>query len=221
VKTHVPVLETRGLSKRFGDLTVLHEVSLKVARGESLAVMGPSGSGKSTLLGLLAGLEAPSAGSVLVEGTDITGMDEERLAAFRGRRMGFIFQSYRLLPTLSALENVRVPLDLAGDRRAEEKARAWLDKVGLAPRLKHLPGQLSGGEQQRVALARALAPEPAILLADEPTGNLDSRNGALVEDLLFGLVKSSGASMVLVTHDARVARKARRVVHFKDGRVRG
>lgn len=214
------VLETLSLTKRFGDLTVLHEVDLKVAKGESLAVMGPSGSGKSTLLGLLAGLEAPSSGKVLLEGVDITSMDEERLAAFRGKRVGFIFQSYRLLPTLSALENVRVPLDLAGDAEAESKARLWLDRVGLSARLKHLPGQLSGGEQQRVALARALAPQPAILLADEPTGNLDSRNGAMVEELIFGLVKSAGASMVLVTHDARVARKAGRVVHFKDGRVR-
>jgi putative ABC transport system ATP-binding protein len=213
------VLETKKLTKRFGDLTVLHEVDLKVQRGESLALTGPSGSGKSTLLGLLAGLEEASSGQVFVEGQKITGMSEEALAAFRGRRIGFIFQSFRLLPTLSALENVRVPLDLAGHGNSEGLAVEWLKRVGLGERLGHLPGQLSGGEQQRVALARALAPEPALILADEPTGNLDSKNGALVEKFIFELVKKSGASLVLVTHDARLAKKAGRRLAFKDGRI--
>jgi putative ABC transport system ATP-binding protein len=192
---------------------------LKIARGESVAITGPSGSGKSTLLGLLAGLEAPSSGEVILEGENISAMDEERLAAFRGARIGFVFQSYRLLPTLSALENVRVPLDLAGRKDSAELAAQWLKRVGLGERSAHLPGQLSGGEQQRVALARALAPAPSLILADEPTGNLDSKTGAAMQAQLFKLVRQAGASMVLVTHDAALARSADRVVRFKDGKV--
>jgi putative ABC transport system ATP-binding protein len=216
---NLPVLQIEGLGKRFGKLEVLSGVSFKVARGESVAVTGPSGSGKSTLLGLLAGLEAPSSGRVLLEGENISAMDEESLAAFRGRRIGFVFQSYRLLPTLSALENVRVPLDLAGRADAESRALAWLAKVGLKDRAAHLPGQLSGGEQQRVALARALAPEPSLVLADEPTGNLDSKTGAEMKALLFALLRKSGASMVMVTHDAALAKAADRIIRFRDGKI--
>jgi putative ABC transport system ATP-binding protein len=200
-------------------LEVLSQVSLKVGRGESVAVTGPSGSGKSTLLGLLAGLEEPSEGEVLLEGRRITGMPEEELASFRGRRIGFVFQSYRLLPTLSAFENVRVPLDLAAQSGASETAKDWLHRVGLDERLGHLPAQLSGGEQQRVAIARALAPSPALILADEPTGNLDSKIGSHVVGLLFNLVKKSGASMILVTHDATLAKRADRVIKMKDGKI--
>jgi putative ABC transport system ATP-binding protein len=213
------ILETHGLEKTFGSLKVLGPVSMSVRRGETVAITGPSGSGKSTMLGLLAGLEAPSAGQVVIEGVTISALDEEALAAFRGRRLGFVFQSYRLLPTLSALENVRVPLDLAGAKDAQARALDWLRRVGLQDRAGHLPGQLSGGEQQRVALARALAPHPALLLADEPTGNLDSETGDLVQGLLFDLVKTTGASMVLVTHDDSLARKADRVLRFKDGKI--
>jgi putative ABC transport system ATP-binding protein len=213
------ILETHGLEKTFGSLKVLGPVSMSVRRGETVAITGPSGSGKSTMLGLFAGLEAPSAGQVVIEGVNISALDEEALAAFRGRRLGFVFQSYRLLPTLSALENVRVPLDLAGAKDAHARALDWLKRVGLQDRAGHLPGQLSGGEQQRVALARALAPHPVLLLADEPTGNLDSETGDLVQGLLFDLVKTTGASMVLVTHDDSLARKADRVLRFKDGKI--
>jgi putative ABC transport system ATP-binding protein len=213
------ILTTQGLGKRFGTLRVLEGVSIMVARGESVAVTGPSGSGKSTLLGLLAGLESPSEGDVTLDGENITAMDEERLAAFRGRHIGFVFQSYRLLPTLSALENIRVPLDLAGRRDSLALAQEWLQRVGLSDRTNHLPGQLSGGEQQRVALARALAPKPSVLLADEPTGNLDSKTGAVMKALLFGLVKKSGAALVLVTHDPAMAKSADRVIKFRDGRI--
>jgi putative ABC transport system ATP-binding protein len=215
----VKILRTENLEKSYGSLKVLHPLKFSLSMGESLAVTGPSGSGKSTLLGLLAGLEEPSAGKVFLEGQELTAMNEEELAALRGRRLGFVFQSYRLLPTLSALENVRVPLDLAGVERSEELALDWLKRVGLESRAGHLPGQLSGGEQQRVALARALAPAPALVLADEPTGNLDSKTGQVVRDLLFGLLKGSKTSLILVTHDASLARKAKRVLKLKDGKV--
>jgi putative ABC transport system ATP-binding protein len=217
--TQTAILATRSLGKRFGALRVLEGVSIRVSRGESVAVTGPSGSGKSTLLGLLAGLEEPSEGEVFLEGQSITAMDEERLAAFRGKHIGFVFQSFRLLPTLSALENVRVPLDLAGRKGSGDLAMEWLRRVGLEKRSAHLPGQLSGGEQQRVALARALAPKPSVLLADEPTGNLDSKTGAEMKALLFSLVKKSGSALVLVTHDLALARSADRVIRFKDGRI--
>jgi putative ABC transport system ATP-binding protein len=217
------VLVVDHVSKRFpvgaGEITVLDDVSLSVARGESVAVVGPSGCGKSTLLGLVAGLDAPSAGRILVEGEDLALMRGSRLAAFRGRRMGFVFQSYRLLPTLTAEENVRVPMELSGDRDAAAKARDWLGRVGLSDRATHLPAKLSGGEQQRVALARALAPAPALLFADEPTGNLDSATGAGMADLLFALVRDQGATLVLVTHEASLAARAMRVIEMQDGRV--
>jgi len=217
------VLEVANVSKRYGSgadmLTVLDAVSFSVAAGASAAVVGPSGSGKSTLLGLLAGLDAPSAGSVRIEGRDLAGMSSGELAAFRGKRLGFIFQSFRLLPGLSAEENVRVPLELAGVSAARATARAWLARVGLEARVKHRPAQLSGGEQQRVALARALAPRPALIFADEPTGNLDSRTGAAMADLLFDGAKELGATLVVVTHDRVLAERAGRIIALRDGRV--
>jgi putative ABC transport system ATP-binding protein len=216
-------LHAQGLSKGFASgtakVSAVSQVSLSVKAGESLAITGASGSGKSTLLSLLAGLERPDHGKVIVEGEDLTAMSEAQLALFRGRRMGIVFQSFRLLPQLSALENVRLPLDLAGVEAAEARALHWLAQVGLQDRAAHLPSQLSGGEQQRVALARALAVEPAVLLADEPTGNLDTKNGALVQSLIFGQAKALGAALILVTHDARLARKAHRVLAMKDGRM--
>jgi len=217
------VLEVANVSKRYGSgadmLTVLDAVSFSVAAGASAAVVGPSGSGKSTLLGLLAGLDAPSAGSVRIEGRDLAGMSSGELAVFRGKRLGFIFQSFRLLPGLSAEENVRVPLELAGVSAARATARAWLARVGLEARVKHRPAQLSGGEQQRVALARALAPRPALIFADEPTGNLDSRTGAAMADLLFDGAKELGATLVVVTHDRVLAERAGRIIALRDGRV--
>ena len=216
-------LQAEGLSKRFSSgeskVAAVSAVSLAVKAGESLAITGASGSGKSTLLALLAGLERPDAGRVLVEGQDLTAMSEAKLSVFRGQRMGIVFQSFRLLPQLSALENISLPLDLSDHADAQALAEHWLAKVGLKGRGKHLPSQLSGGEQQRVALARALAVKPAVLLADEPTGNLDTKNGALVEELLFKQAKEQGAALILVTHDARIARKAQRVVAMKDGKI--
>ena len=218
-----PVLLLDGVGRRYrtgsGHLTVLDGISFSVAAGERLAVVGPSGSGKSTLLGLMAGLDAPDAGRVVVEGRDLAGLSPSALARLRGQRMGFVFQSYRLLPTLTALENIAVPLDLAGRADADATARAWLARVGLAERADHLPAKLSGGEQQRVALARALAPGPALVFADEPTGNLDSRTGAAMTELLFGLVAESGATLVLVTHDLALAGRAGRRIELSDGRI--
>jgi len=217
------VLEVLNVSKRYGTgaeaLTVLDQVAFTVAAGASAAVIGPSGSGKSTLLGLLAGLDAPSTGSICIEGRDLAAMKPGDLAAFRGRRLGFVFQSFRLLPGLSAEENVRVPLELAGVADAKTAAREWLARVGLEARTKHRPAQLSGGEQQRVALARALAPRPALIFADEPTGNLDSRTGAAMADLLFTGVKDLGATLVVVTHDRALAERAGRIIALRDGRV--
>jgi putative ABC transport system ATP-binding protein len=217
------VLAVERLTKRYpagaGEITVLDDVSMSAERGESVAITGPSGSGKSTLLGLVAGLDRPSSGRVLVEGRDLGGMGASELAAFRGARMGFVFQSYRLLPTLTAEENVRVPLELAGVRDARATARDWLDRVGLGARAEHLPAKLSGGEQQRVALARALAPQPALLFADEPTGNLDSRTGSAMADLLFSLVRDRETTLVLVTHERGLAERAGRIIELRDGRV--
>ncbi len=219
------VLAVEDLGKRYrtsaGSLTVLEGVSFTIARGECVAVTGPSGSGKSTLLGLIAGLDSPSSGRIRVEGQDLALMGESALALFRGRRMGFIFQSYRLLPTLTAEENVRVPLELAGSRDAAATARRWLERVGLGERAGHLPARLSGGEQQRVALARALAPSPALIFADEPTGNLDSRSGAEMTALLFAAVREQGATLLLVTHEERLAARAGRILAMCDGRLAG
>ena len=216
-------LEVIGLTRSYrsgeGDLTVLDNVSFSVAAGESVAVIGPSGSGKSTLLGLIAGLDRPTAGSVRVAGQDLATLDERRMAAFRGSTMGFLFQQYRLLPALTALENVRAPLELAGVAGSTAKAEAWLAKVGLAARAQHLPAQLSGGEQQRVALARALVAGPRLLFADEPTGNLDSASGTAIADLIFDLVREHATTCLLVTHDRTLAARAGRTVELKDGRV--
>ncbi len=217
------ILDVQGLTRRYasggGEITVLADISLTAAAGESVAVVGPSGSGKSTLLGLVAGLDRPSAGRVLVEGRDLAAMGEAEQASFRGRRLGFLFQTYRLLPALTAEENVRVPLELAGAPDAGVRARDWLERVGLAGRGGHLPAQLSGGEQQRVALARALAPEPALLFADEPTGNLDSATGTVIADLIFAAVRERRVTCLFVTHDERLAARADRIVRLRDGRM--
>ncbi len=194
-------------------------VDLTVAAGETLGVVGPSGSGKSTLLMVMAGLERPSSGAIRVEGRDLGGMGEDALARFRRDRMGIVFQSFHLIPTMTALENVAVPLELAGNRAAFTIAAEALRRVGLAERLDHYPGQLSGGEQQRVALARAFVGRPKLLLADEPTGNLDGVTGRAVIDLLFELNRSFGATLVLVTHDDGLAARCGRVVRVEDGRV--
>jgi len=202
-------------------LTVLDAVSLDVEAGETVAVAGPSGSGKSTLLGLIAGLDAPTSGTIVVADVDVTRLGEPALARFRRETLGYVFQSYHLIPTLTAVENVMVPLDLAGVSGAAARAAALLAGVGLAARGHHYPAQLSGGEQQRVALARAMALDPPLLLADEPTGNLDSTTGAAIVDLLFGLNRERGTTLLLVTHDAALAERADRVVSLRDGRVAG
>jgi len=201
------------------EVTILDGVSLEVAAGEVVAVTGPSGSGKSTLLGLIAGLDAPSAGAITVDGVDVTRLDEAALARFRRRTIGFVFQSYHLIPTLTAAENVAVPLDLAGAEAPLATAARRLAEVGLAERAHHYPAQLSGGEQQRVAIARAVALSPPLLLADEPTGNLDSATGAAIVDLLLALNRERGSTLLLVTHDAALASRAGRAVALRDGRV--
>jgi len=198
---------------------VLDGVSLGVQRGESVAILGPSGSGKSTLLMVIAGLERADKGEVLVAGGELGSMGEDELAAFRGRNVGIVFQSFHLIGNMTALENVAVPLELAGDRRAFERAAAELEAVGLANRKSHYPGQLSGGEQQRVAIARALAPDPAILVADEPTGNLDGETGTQVADLLFAKQAERSTTLVLVTHDTLLAERCGRVVRMRSGRM--
>ena len=200
-------------------LTILHPLTLHVPRGFFLAVLGPSGSGKSTLLGLIAGLDAPTAGSIVIDGVDITRLDEDALARLRGEKIGFVFQFFHLIPSLTAFENVAVPMEIAGARDAAVRARALLDEVGLTGRSHHYPSQLSGGEQQRVALARALANNPPILLADEPTGNLDSANGRLIMELVRDIHKKRGTTIVLVTHDAELAAMADVRLIFRDGRI--
>ncbi len=198
---------------------ILKGVSLRVERGQAIGLTGPSGSGKSTLLMVLAGLERAQGGSVRIDGTDLGSLDEDALARFRGRRIGIVFQSFHLIPTMTALENVAVPLELAGDRQAFARARAELDGVGLGERLAHYPAQLSGGEQQRVALARALAPQPSILVADEPTGNLDDATGRSIIDLMFRVRRDRGATLVLVTHDNDLAALCDRAVRLRSGRI--
>jgi putative ABC transport system ATP-binding protein len=200
-------------------VTILDGVSLDVAAGEVVAITGPSGSGKSTLLGLIAGLDTPSAGSIAVDGVEVTGLGETELARFRRRTIGFVFQSYHLIPTLTAAENVAVPLELAGAPSPLATARRGLAEVGLAERAHHYPTQLSGGEQQRVAIARAVALTPPLLLADEPTGNLDSATGAQIVELLLALNRERGSTLVLVTHDASLAGRAGRAIALRDGRV--
>ena len=217
------MIELQGVSKTVSSggrpLTILHPVELTVADGQSLAIVGPSGSGKSTLLGLVAGLDAPTTGRVVIDGVDITALDEDELARLRGQKIGFVFQFFHLIPSLTAFENVLVPMELAGRRDAAARARALLDEVGLAERGHHYPTQLSGGEQQRVALARALANEPRVLLADEPTGNLDSANGQHVVEMLFDINRGRGTTLVLVTHDLELAGLADVRVSLRDGRI--
>ncbi len=207
------------LSGGSGPVTILDGVSLAVPAGQFCAVTGPSGSGKSTLLGLIAGLDRPTAGSIEVAGVALGGLDEDELARLRRRTIGYVFQSFHLLPTLTALENVAVPLELAGAPDPAGRAAALLGEMGLADRAGHYPAQLSGGEQQRVALARAVANRPALLLADEPTGNLDSATGARIIELLLAWRRAHAATLVLVTHDPELARHAERVVELRDGRV--
>lgn len=200
-------------------LTILEDISFRVTAGEAIAIIGASGSGKSTLLGLLAGLDLPTSGTVLIEEQDIFAMDEDARARVRGDKMGFVFQSFQLLPSLTAIENVMLPLELAGRRDVEDSARALLDRVGLGHRLRHYPKSLSGGEQQRVALARAFAPGPRILLADEPTGNLDAHTGAQIIDLLFAMNAEIGTTLVLVTHDPALAQRCARRLTLSAGRM--
>ncbi|SIO53296.1 putative ABC transport system ATP-binding protein [Rhodovulum sp. ES.010] len=212
---------TLTLAGNAGPVEILHGISLNVAKGETLGLIGPSGSGKSSLLMLMGGLERASSGRVMALGRDLTAMNEDALARFRRDHMGVVFQSFHLIPTMTALENVATPLELAGHRDAFDRAEEELRAVGLGPRIDHYPSQMSGGEQQRVALARAAAPRPHILLADEPTGNLDGANGAAIMDLLFGLRDRHGATLVLVTHAPDLAGRCDRVVGLADGRISG
>lgn len=208
-----------SLGKGAARVHILKGVSLSIPRGEAVGLVGPSGSGKSTLLMTLAGLERPDSGSVVIDGTDLAGLDEDDLARFRGRRIGIVFQSFHLIPTMTALENVALPLELAGRPGAFERAEKELALVGLSERRGHYPAQLSGGEQQRVAIARAIAPDPAILVADEPTGNLDEKTGSSIVDLLFGLRRDRGATLVLVTHDPSLAARCDRTIRLRSGRI--
>jgi len=202
-----------------GPVNILRGVDLEIAPGEAIGLVGPSGSGKTSLLMVLAGLERASSGSVRVAGQELTTLDEDALARLRRDHVGIVFQAFHLIPTMTALENVSVPMELAGDRAARDRAAACLDSVGLGHRLTHLPGQLSGGEQQRVALARAFARSPLLLLADEPTGNLDQATGDLVMDLLFSLRARAGTTLLLVTHDQRLAARCERTIRMADGRI--
>jgi putative ABC transport system ATP-binding protein len=213
----------RGVSKTVpsgsGTLRILHPLDLVVPAGQVMAITGPSGSGKSTLLGLIAGLDSPSTGAIAIDGTDITSLNEDGLARLRGRRIGFVFQFFHLLPSLTALENVLIPMEIAGVSGARARAAALLQEVGLSERGHHYPSQLSGGEQQRVAIARALANDPPLLLADEPTGNLDSGTGRHIIDLLLSINRSRGTTLVLVTHDPELAAVADTAIALRDGHV--
>jgi len=219
------VLEAKNVSKTVaspdGSLTILADVSLAVRAGETLAIVGASGAGKSTLLALLAGLDSPSTGRVLIAGIDLTELDEDGRAAIRGKHVGFVFQSFHLIPSLTAIENVMLPLELSGRRDARQAAASALQQVGLAARIAHYPKQLSGGEQQRVAIARAFVTHPAVLFADEPTGNLDTATGQRITDLLFELNRSSRSTLVLVTHDRSLAQRCGRVLELDAGHTVG
>lgn len=223
MKTDEPILAARHLSKQVsspdGTLTIVDDVDFSVASGESLAIMGPSGAGKSTLLAMLAGLDIPSSGQVTMFGENLGELNEDGRAAVRSQRVGFVFQSFHLIPSLNALENVMLPLDLAGAKDARVRAVEALSRVGLTPRATHYPRQLSGGEQQRVAIARAFVTRPRLLFADEPTGNLDRATGARVIDLLFDANAAAGTTLILVTHDAALAGRCQRVLLLDAGRV--
>ncbi|WP_114417757.1 ABC transporter ATP-binding protein [Marinospirillum perlucidum] len=221
-----PLLEAKDLgysvSQQSGKLVILQNLNLRIHRGESVALLGPSGAGKSTLLALLAGLDTPTDGELLWSGQAFSRLDEDERAAVRAREVGFIFQSFQLLPELTALENVQLPLELRGDRQATPEARRWLERVGLSARADHRPSQLSGGEQQRVAIARAFASRPAVLFADEPTGNLDADNGQKVADLLFSLNQEATqdpVTLVLVTHDRKLAGRCQRILELEAGQL--
>jgi len=220
-----PLLSLRDARLRLtgnaGPVDILHGITLDIAAGESLALVGPSGSGKSSILMLMGGLERATSGRVMAMGHDLTAMNEDALARFRRNHMGVVFQSFHLIPTMTALENVATPLELAGHGDAFERAADELRRVGLGARMDHYPAQMSGGEQQRVALARAAAPRPAILLADEPTGNLDAANGQAIMELLFGLEDRHGTTLVLVTHAPEIAVRCDRIVRLSDGRIAG
>lgn len=223
--TSPAIVQAESLGKQVnspeGTLTILDQVSFSVQAGETLAIVGASGSGKSTLLGLLAGLDVPTSGRVVLDGNDLSRLDEDGRAKLRAERVGFVFQAFQLLPSLTALENVLLPLELAGRAGVADKAREVLDRVGLVRRLHHYPNQLSGGEQQRVAIARAFAAGPAILFADEPTGNLDQATGARIIDLLFSLNSEQGTTLILVTHDAALSAHCGRRLHLEGGRLEG
>ena len=217
------VLRARGLTKKVsspeGELTILDDVTFDVARGSTAAIVGPSGAGKSTLLALLAGLDEPSAGRVWLNGAELTALDEDGRASVRTREVGFVFQSFHLLPALTAIENVMLPLELSGSPYAAERAREALTDVGLEQRLRHYPRQLSGGEKQRVAIARAFVAGPSLLFADEPTGNLDNKTGARILKLLFDMNAAKGTTLVLVTHDLDAARRCNRLIELEGGRL--
>jgi putative ABC transport system ATP-binding protein len=217
------MLAVRNLTKEYrsggGALAVLRNVSFDIAAGETVAIVGPSGSGKTTLLGLLAGLDTPTHGAVLLDGTDLSTLDEDARARLRGDRVGFVFQSFQLVPTLTALENVQVPLELRGLRDSDARARDLLERVGLGPRTHHFPTQLSGGEQQRVAIARAFVNRPRVLFADEPTGNLDGATGEKIVALLEQLNREDGTTVVLVTHDPKLATRLGRSIRLADGAI--
>ena len=220
-----PVIEVSGLGKTVDNggepLTILQDISFAVMPGETVAIVGASGSGKSTLLGLLAGLDEPSSGAVRLDGQSLGELDEDQRAILRGRLLGFVFQSFQLLPSLTAVENVMLPLELAGTGNARGLAGEWLARVGLGHRLKHYPKHLSGGEQQRVALARAFAPNPRLVLADEPTGNLDAATGQQIIELMFELNAKQGTTLLLVTHDETIAARCGRMLRIQSGRLAG
>jgi putative ABC transport system ATP-binding protein len=223
LNNNTPILIAEKLGKRVqtdeGSLDILHDVSFTVKPGEAMAIVGASGSGKSTLLGLLAGLDTPSGGRVILAGQDLTPMNEDQRAIMRRQSLGFVFQSFQLLPALNALENVMLPLELMGDKQAQSHASVLLDRVGLGARLAHYPRTLSGGEQQRVAIARAFVTEPKLLFADEPTGNLDTVTGASIIDLLFSLNRERGTTLILVTHDAVLGERCNRWLEISAGRL--
>jgi putative ABC transport system ATP-binding protein len=223
VHSQLNVIQVSGLTKQVstfeGDLTILSDINFSVKSGDSIAIVGASGSGKSTLLSLLAGLDVASKGDVILDGQSLNVLDEEARAKVRAEKIGFVFQSFMLVQSLTALENVMLPAELAGDKYAKEQAITLLDKVGLSHRLAHYPSQLSGGEQQRVAIARAFIGAPKILFADEPSANLDTHNGHLIETLLFDLNQQNGTTLVLVTHDEQLAKKCNRIIHIEGGQL--